>query len=821
MLHAIGRHLRDAARVLRRTPGFTIVAILSLAIGIGANTTIFTAANAIVLAPTQGLIDPSSLVDVGRTQDGRGFDNVSFPTYWDLKSRNDVFTGIYAYRFEPAPLSLGSPGGAERVFGEQVSASYFDVLGLTPARGVFFHTAEEQLGVPLRKVVLSQAFWTRRFQADPGLIGNTIILNGESFLVAGVAPEHYQGTTVLTPDLWIPITALVRGLPTDATLRGRQNAGFVMGARLKPGVSLSQARQAVTAIATQLAREYPDIYRGEGLAVVPSSRVPGEAGDFAGMFLTVLMGLVGLVLLVACTNLAGLLLARGADRSREIAIRLAIGASRGSLVGMLVTENLMVFGAGAAAGLLLARALTSLLALAVSTIPAPISVDFRLDWRVMLFTCALTLATGLVTGLIPAWQCTRPDLTLDLKADASAPRRQRLRHAFTAAQIAFGLVLMILAGLLLRALGRATHIDAGFEIASIDVASVDLALSGYADDQAFTVSQDISARLSAIPGVASVGTAVMVPLDGGGLGLGGLRRRSAGAPTAEIETDWNVVSPTYLPTLGIPIRRGRNFTTADRAGVGRVAVVNEHFAGHIFGTEDPLGQVLENGDFRPGHESTIEPITIVGIAGDARYRWLGESPRDFIYVPLAQTPQRQLHFFLRRSPALASGVSLQGAVREAVRAFDRNLPLVDMRPLQQYADTGLLPQRIAGSLAGALGGVALLLAAIGIYGVTAYAVARRTREIGVRMALGADRARVWRLVVGQALRITAIGATIGLAIAVALSHLLSDLLFGVSPLDPMSFGVTLAALVAVVIAASLVPAQRAARIQPVYALKND
>jgi predicted permease len=380
---------------------------------------------------------------------------------------------------------------------------------------------------------------------------------------------------------------------------------------------------------------------------------------------------------------------------------------------------------------------------------------------------------------------------------------------------------MILAGLLVRALGTATRTDPGFTIANIDVASVQLQLGGYAAERAATVADELTTRFSALPGVASVGAAAMVALDGGGMSLGDLRRAGTAGPGSSIDSDWNIVTPSYLPTLGIPLVRGRNFDTGDRTGAVRVAIVNEHFARQVFGDRDVVGQRLETGDFRPGRERSIESMTIVGVARDAKYRWIGDAPRNFIYVPVAQNPAPRLHFFLQRPPAMAAGASLQPAVRDALKQFDANLPLVLYAPFQTYADAGLLPQRIAASLAGSLGGVALLLAAIGIYAVTAFSVASRTREIGVRMALGADAGRVRRMVIGQALRISAIGGGVGLVIAVLLSQLLTDLLFGVSPLDPVSFGVTIAALVAVVMAASLVPAQRAARVEPVLALRKD
>jgi putative ABC transport system permease protein len=812
------RDVRESFRLLFRTPAFTITAVLSLAIGIGANAAIFTAANGLLIAPTPGLLDMDRLVDIGRSTSGRGFDTVSYATFADLRDRNDVFSGVYAIRIEPRPLSLGSNDGAERVYAEEVSAGYFDVLGIVPARGIVFHASEEHVGQPLRKTVLSDAFWRRRFQADPAIVGHEIVLNSETFVVSGITPPGYRGTTIVTPDLWIPMTAHVRGTSSDEVLRGRMNAGFVMGARLKAGVSRRQAQEAVDAFMTRLTAEYPDVYQGIGLAVLPASRVPGDAGTAVSAFLAVLMALVGLVLLVACSNLAGLLLARGAGRSRDIAVRLALGASRGAVVRMLIVETLVLFSFGAGGGWLLSRVLGDLLRAAIGIVPLPISLNLEPDWRILLFTTVLTLVTGLVTGLTPALHSTRVSLVTDLRSSTPAPRGQRLRHMFLVAQVALGLILMVVAGLLVRALGTATRIDPGFRLEGVDVVSIDLALGGYNEDQSADVAARLRQRLLAVPGVESVGAGAMIALDGGGMGLGALRRRG---DTARIETDWNIITPDYLPTIGVPIVRGRNFDSTDRPDGEWVAVINEYMARALFGNADPIGQVLENGNFQPGNESSIRPIRVVGVARDAKYRWLGETPRNFIYVALGQFATRNIHFFVRRSPSVPASASLQPAVRDALHSVDRNLPIVQMQPWQQYGDLGLLPQRIAASMAAGLGLVALFLAAIGIYGVMAYAVASRRREIGVRIALGADPARVMRHVMGQALRLTAIGGVIGLAGALVMSRVIASLLFGVSPSDPLTFGATLLALFAVVAAASAGPARRAARVEPVIALKAD
>lgn len=821
MLEPLAGHVKYAARLIGRSPVFALTAILSLAIGLGANTAIFTIANALLIAPTKGIRDMSRLVDIGRTTEGRGFDTVSFPTYHDLQQRDSVFEGIYAIRLEPQPFSLGGADGAERIYGEQVSASYFDVLGLQPSAGTFFRTQEERIGVPLRKVVLSHAFWRSRFGGRADAVGQDLVLNGDHFTIVGVGPEGYQGTTVLSADLWVPVTAGSKGMPSDDMLSGRENQWLIVAGRLKPGVSIARAQAFLDTFTADLRRAYPAIYGRVGLAAVPASRVPAFGTQFVAPFLGVLMGVAGLVLLVTCLNVSGLLLARAAARSREVAIRLALGASRGSLSGLLFVETLLVFAGGAAAALVIAFWMTRALASVLTSVPVPIGLDLSMDWRVLAFTAAVALVASLLTGLAPALQMARANLVPDLKADASAPRRQRVRKIFTAAQLAFCLVLVITAGLFVRALSTAARVSPGFDVDPIEVAAMDLTLGGYTTEQAPVVAEQIRDRLAAIPGVDDVGMARMVALDGGGLGLGGLRKKGATGPDAQIETDWNVISPRYLPTLGIPVLQGRNFGGEDRQGALAVAIVNEHFAKATWPGQNPLGQQLEFGDLRPGREATISTLTVVGVARDAKYRWIGEAPAPFIYVPYAQQPMLEVNYFVRRGDRLAAGTVLLPAVRQALRSFDPNLPLVRLQPLRDSADLGLLPQRLAAALAVSLGAVALLLAGIGLYGVTAFAVAGRTKEIGVRMALGADRRRVMRMVLWQGARLSAAGGAVGIALALGVTRILSSLLFGVSPLDPWTYLITLALLAGVTAAATFVPARRAAGVNLLASLRNE
>jgi putative ABC transport system permease protein len=817
-------HLRLAVRQLVRAPLVAGVATLSLAIGIGANTAVFTIANALFFAPLTGVVDPGRVLDVGRTTNGSGFDTTSYPLYQDLRAQATSLEGVYAMRGEPRPVSVGATDGAERAFGLDVSASYFDVLGTRAAAGGFFHSGDERLGTPLRRVVLSYAYWQRRYAGDPAIAGQPIIVNGDAFTIAGVAERGFQGTMIVNPDLWVPLTAYARSSPSDSLLRSRDSSWLIMGARVKAGWSVGQARSEIESFGGRIATAYPAIYQEPshvlGLTAAPVSRLPGEFGEFVRPFVILLTVLVGLVLLVACANLSGLLLARAAARTRDVAVRQALGASRASLVSMFLVESLVLCLPGAAVGVVIATWTSRGVAAIAGQLPVPVLADASIDWRVLGFSALVTLATSLVTGLAPALRGSREDLVTELKSDASAPRRQRLRRLFVTAEMALCLVLLVTGALLVRALGAASRVDIGFQVDRVDVADLDLTLGGYPEERATAVVRDLRDRFRAIPGVDRVSAASVMPLEGDGMSLGALRRAGESASADTVHADWNAVTPDFLPELGLPIVAGRNFTDADGMDAPPVAIVNEQFARGFWPGADPIGRVLEFGDFRPGHEREIGRLTVIGVVRGAMARIVGGEPRPFIYVAMAQNPAKGVHFFLRRSPA-AADLDLQPAVRAAVRDFDRNLPLVSFAPFSQYANLGLLPQRIAGSVAAALGAIALLLAAMGLYGVTAFAVTSRTREIGVRLALGADRARIARLVLGQGLRLVAVGAAIGGVAAAGLSQLLSSLLFGISPLDPPAFAITLGLLACVALAATWLPARRAAALDAAAALRNS
>ena len=808
--------VRFAVRLLVRSPVFTATAALSLAIGIGANATIFSVGSALLLRQLPGLSGADRLVDIGRVSPGAAFDTVSYPNYADIRDRVTTLSGVFAHQIEPTPMSLRGEAEAERVYGALVSGNYFPVLGTTPFAGRLLRPEDDKIGAGNPVAVLSYDLWTRRFASDEHIVGQSIVINGYPFTVVGIAPRGFQGTTVLKGDLWVPLAVLTQAMPDrNAALFSSRGATWLfMGGRLEDGVRLQQADAEVAAIAAALQQEHPDTngtmtFRASALSVLP-----GMTNMLAG-FIGLLMGIVTLLLLITCVNLAGMLLARGAGRTREIAVRIAIGAGPRRVMRQLLTETAVLFVVAGLAGLVLSRWLTGLLLALLPQLPVPLSVEITTDWRVLLFTIVISLVAAVLCGLAPAVQARRTCLVSSLRSDAldRRPARLRLRNVFVVAQVTMSIVLVIAAGLFVRALERAASAPTGFDQRNVEVVSLDLSLGRLTAQTGRDFARDLLERVRTQPGVASAAIAVDLPLDGGRMGFGAVR--VPGSPAAArdggIDADWNVVEPGFFRTLGIGLLKGRDFEAHDTATAPAVAIVNDAFARAAWPGENPIGRQMQT-DTSEGNR----PVTVVGVAEDARFMSAAEAAEPYIYVPLSQVYQGRIHLLVK-----TSGASVLPQVRALVRSMNPNLPVTEALPLSDITALNTIPQRIAAAIAGTLGVVGLLLAAMGIYGVTSYAVSRRTREIGIRIALGAASRDVMRLLLWQGILLAGTGVVLGLAIAAAGSQVLQSLLYGISGMDPVTFGAACALFVAVALVATYVPARRALAVDPMVALRNE
>ncbi|HEX7090945.1 MAG TPA: ABC transporter permease [Longimicrobiales bacterium] len=812
------KDIRYAARILARSPGFTLVAVLMLALGIGANTAIFSVVNAVLLRPPAHVAEPERVVTLWTSDySGPTFGSSSYPDYEVFREQTEVLAGLAAYRIQP--VNLIEPDETVRLAAERVSANYFDVLGVRPARGRLF--CPEDAAGPQPVAVISHALWQSRLGGDPGVVGRTVRLNAGLFTVVGVAPEGFLGSIRgVRVDVWVPLQATgLLGTPDDFLTR-RGDRGLLVLGRLRPGVPVERAQAHFDVVARQLLASYPDAWRdvngrGRRITVLPEreSRVlPQLRGAVLGL-MGLLLAVVGLVLLICCANIATLLLARAAGRTREVAIRLSLGAGRARLVRQLLTESVLLALLGGGVGILIALWAADLLLAFQPSAPIPVALDIAPDGRVLGFALALALGAAVVFGLAPALQATRLDTVSALKEGAltlAGGRRFGLRNVLVTAQVAISLVLLVGAGLFLRSLQHAATVDPGFDPSNVVVASFDLQTQGYTEAQGRAFYEQLSERVAALPGVVGVTLARNVPLSGGG------GRRFTGvegyepAPGEDMEFHFNVVGPEYFEVMRVPLVRGRGFTAADREGAPQVAVVNETFARRFWPGEDAIGKRLSR-------FGTAESIEIVGIARDGKYGTLTEEPRPYIYRPFLQDyDEMTLH--VRVGGDIARVVPL---IRREIRALDDRLPILSLTTMEKEMALATLPQRIAAALLGACSALALLLAAIGLYGIVAYAVGRRTREIGIRMALGASRGAVLGMVLRGSMRLVALGLAIGLALSLLAGRTLGSLLGGISPADPVALLAGPLVLAASALAASYLPARRAAHVHPVEALRQE
>lgn len=811
---SLWRDVTYGLRVLARNPGFTAAAMVSLALGIGANTAIFTLVNSVLLRPWP-VTEPDRLVNVHTDRKGFPFGRNSYPDYQDIRARCDAFAGIVARSYWP--VSIKGEGKPKVVLGNLVSADYFDVLGVKPFLGRTFLAEEGAAEGSSPVVVLSHYVWTRDFGSDQEIVGKKVLVNSNPFTVVGVAPEGFRGLmSGFATDVWAPVTMARTILPVRISFPDRGAGWLDLVGRLKQGVSVEQAGSALATLAASLAREYPDTNREKSFSAVGGlvARFPiVDMGRGVSAVLMVLMVIVALVLVIACANLASLLLARATEREREIAMRLALGAGRGRVVRQLLTESVLLSVIAGLAGFLLARWLFDLLALMNPPTPVPISLDLAPDYRVFTFAAAVSVLTGVVFGLAPALRASGLRLFPALKDQRNGrrggPRKARLQSCLVTAQVALSLVLLIGAGLCVKSLTSALTTDLGFETRNGLVVGLNLAYGQYSEQEGRLFYQRLLDRVESIPGVRSAGVALLAPLSyshsTSEISVEGYEPREG----ESLLIDMNAVTPGYFETLGIPILEGRAIEDSDRADSEPVAVINERLAQRFWPGASPVGRSMTAGGDR---------VRIVGVARNSKYFSLDEEPKAFYYRPLSQVYAAfsSLHVRTAGDPK-----AVLPAVLRELEALDPDLPAGDANTMQEHLGLSQYPSKITGVLVGGFGVLALVLAMVGVYGVMAYSVSQRTHEFGVRTALGAERSQLVRLAMRRGLAMTLAGTAVGLAGAAALTRYLETLLHGVDPLDPAIFAGVAAALLLVALLACYLPARWAARVDPVVALKYE
>jgi predicted permease len=797
---------RYAVRCLVRQPMFTAGAVATLAIGIGVNSTIFTLANAALLRPMSGIADPERLVWLSPVWQGRDT-GMSYPDYADYRDASgDLFDGVFG--FAVAPLSVGGGAEPERVRGHLVTGSYFATLGVTPALGRLIGPGDERSGAS-PYAVIGHRLWIRRFSASPDVVSTPVTINGRVFEVIGVAPERFAGPALgEAADVWLSISLLPAVRASDSGLLADREAALLQAmGRLRPGMPVRRAHAVLNAVAARLDLAHPRPDGGRLLAMTSAESGLPPAGRREAVPLgALLLTIAGIVLLIACANLANLLLARGASRSVEIGIRAALGATRGRIVRQLMTESLVLGAAGAAAGLIASFWASDLL---VARLPEADfrGLDPRADLRVLLFTSALGGLSVCAFGMVPALSATRGALRSRLQP-AGSGGRSRLQGAFVVAQLSLSLVLLLAGGLSLRALQKAGRIDLGFNPAGVLTLSYDLALQNYSQPQRIDFRRELRRRIQELPGVRVVGVANTPPLSGIMVRTV-VATADAGQEATELPVFLTGVGPGYFDSLQLPIVYGRALEERDTRGAEGAAVVNETLARRLWSSSSPLGRQLRIDD---------QLVRVVGVARDARYDEATEDQQLFLYTSLDQAAQLDREAVLVRTTG--SPAQRLPEVREVIRTMDPALPVFDARTLEQQVRERADRQRGVSVLVGAFGAVALLLAAVGLYGVMSYAVSRRAREMGIRLALGATPAQLSALIARDAARLALAGVLAGSTLALPLASMLGALLFGPQIADVAAFGLICALLIAVALVASLVPARRAGRLDPIDALKE-
>ena len=832
---SLARDVRYAVRTLLQQPGFTAVAVLILALGIGVNVSIFGMVNALLLGAPRAVQAPEALVRVSRVDAEGTKDAVAYPDYVYYRDGNRVFTGLAAYEADATPLMLRAGDEVEQVDGTFVSGNFFTVLGVRPVVGRGFAAGEDAPGTTERAVVISHRLWERRFGGTPDVVGQGITLNGQPFTVVGVTPAEFRGAGLddQPVDAWIPIWSqpALLGRTTEA-LERRENfiwTWLTVVGRLKPGVTADEAGANLAALSAQLAATYPDNAKVGTAVTADFALDPGRRAALVNMARLV-AGIAFVVLLIACANLANLLLARLSARGRELGVRRAFGATRGDIVRQLLTESVLLALAGALGGLLVAAWTTDAI---IALLPYTFTAEVRPDARVVGAAVLLAIVTGVLAGVAPALRSSDVELTPELKRGGAAIEgRSRLRSALVVTQVALSFMLLVGAGLFVRSVQRVRNVALGFETTGSLTAALDLRPHGYDSVTGPAFYRRLLERASALPGVRSATLTYIVPLSGadmsGSLNVEGVEstfssdsRALAAAALAAAQgkpvtegppvVSFNIVGPGYFRTLGIPLTRGRDYTPRDDARAPAVVVVNEAFARRFWPNQDPVGKRIRRGPESPW-------LQVVGVARDGRYRRATDEPEPYVFIPFLQRPEPQMRLLLRTA---GDPAAFAPRVRELVQELDPNVTVGTVRTMEEVFGRSVRRFTTNATLVGALGTLALLLAAVGLYGVMAYTVTQRTREIGLRMALGARSADVLRRVTGQGARLALVGMVLGAAGAYALSRVLERFLYGVTAKDAPAFALAAAVLGAAALLASYLPARRASRVDPMVALRGE
>ena len=834
MLERLLNDLRYSARILRKSKGLTLVAILSLAIGIGSNAAIFSLVNSILLRPP-AVSRPDELVQLYVGERDHPYENASYPSYLDLRERNSVFTGLAGYSLGHQ-FNLAGANDVEQVWGEVVSGNYFDVLGVRPHRGRGFLPEEDEVAGRNPVVIIGYNLWQRRFDSDPSVVGRKITINGQPVTIVGVAPRAYTGTMRgFSTELWVPALTMPLLDPAhDNRITSRGSRWFNLIGRLKPGTTIEQARSNFDLLTKELQaaqpREWNSIERGEPRVLwitVKSereSRVPPQMRAPVYAFAALLFVIVDLVLVMACINLASMFFARAVARRGEIAVRLALGAGRSRIISQLLTESVLLSVIAGAIGTLLAFWSLAALMTWMPALPEGIrvAIDLRPDWRVIAYTVVFSILTGVLFGLAPALHAARGSVSLVLKDEGSVSarfRRSRARMGLVITQVAFSLLLLIGAGLVLRSLEKVRPTRLGYASQNYLIAPITLNEGRYDTRSSQQFFEQLATNIGALPGVRAVSLTDGVP--GGFMSR---TRRSTNvegytpAPGEDMQIDASVVGPRYFTNMQLPIVAGRDFDPGDRTGAPCVAMVNEAFAQrYLGGTSAALsGQLIQE------TQAGEQRCAIVGVFRDNSWQSLNREVRPFFALPMLQWPEHRMALLVET----ADPRQLLPAVRREIRRLDPNLAVGDVRPIGDYLGTMAYPFKLFGMLLIGCGVMALLLALVGIYGTISYTIAQRKREVGIRMALGAANSQILQLLIGQNMTVVGVGLTIGLLLSFALTRVLTslpemELLFGVSATDALTFaGVTLLlALVALV--ACYLPARRATRTDVMVTLRNE